>query len=301
MLWRRNLSLQARETLDAYIGLLPFLLGFVIFIVGPLVYSFYLSFTRYEILSPPRWSGLENYARMFTKDEVLWQSLRVTLIFTLVAVPTQVVVGYAMALILNLKVRGLSFWRTAFYMPAVVPAMAVAYVFSWMLQSDVGLVNQFLRSIGLPGPKWFGDPNWVLAAFILMSAWAVGGTLLLYLSALQGVPTELYDAAKVDGANAWRRFLNVTLPMTSPIIFFVFLTGMIGTFQVFTVAFVTTNGGPGNASLFYILYLYRTGWEYLQMGYAAAMAWLLFVILVALTLLSLRLSQSTVFYEGAQE
>ena len=301
MLWRRNLSLQARETLDAYIGLLPFLLGFVIFIVGPLVYSFYLSFTRYEILSPPRWSGLENYARMFTKDEVLWQSLRVTLIYTLVAVPTQVVVGYAMALILNLKVRGLSFWRTAFYMPAVVPAMAVAYVFSWMLQSDVGLVNQFLRSIGLPGPKWFGDPNWVLAGFILMSAWAVGGTLLLYLSALQGVPTELYDAAKVDGANAWRRFLNVTLPMTSPIIFFVFLTGMIGTFQVFTVAFVTTNGGPGNASLFYILYLYRTGWEYLQMGYAAAMAWLLFVILVALTLLSLRLSQSTVFYEGAQE
>ena len=301
MLWRRNLSLQARETLDAYIGLLPFLLGFVIFIAGPLVYSFYLSFTRYEILSPPRWSGLENYARMFTKDEVLWQSLRVTLIFTLVAVPTQVVVGYAMALILNLKVRGLSFWRTAFYMPAVVPAMAVAYVFSWMLQSDVGLVNQFLRSIGLPGPKWFGDPNWVLVAFILMSAWAVGGTLLLYLSALQGVPTELYDAAKVDGANAWRRFLNVTLPMTSPIIFFVFLTGMIGTFQVFTVAFVTTNGGPGNASLFYILYLYRTGWEYLQMGYAAAMAWLLFVILVALTLLSLRLSQSTVFYEGAQE
>ena len=183
-------------------------------------------------------------------------------------------------LLLNLKVKGLSFWRTAFYMPAVVPAMAVAYVFSWMLQSDVGLLNQSLRAIGLPGPKWFGDPNWVLAAFILMSAWAVGGTLLLYLSALQGVPTELYDASKVDGANAWRRFLNVTLPMTSPVIFFVFLTGMIGTFQVFTVAFVTTNGGPGEASLFYLLYLYRTGWEYLQMGYAAAMAWLLFVILL---------------------
>ncbi len=301
MLWRRNLSLQARETRDAYIGLLPFLLGFVIFIAGPLIYSFYLSFTRYEILSPPRWSGLANYTRMFGEDEVLWQSLRVTVIYTLVAVPTQVVVGYAMALLLNLKVKGLSFWRTAFYMPAVVPAMAVAYVFSWMLQSDVGLLNQFLRSIGLPGPKWFGDPNWVLAAFILMSAWAVGGTLLLYLSALQGVPTELYDAAKVDGANAWRRFLNVTLPMTSPIIFFVFLTGMIGTFQVFTVAFVTTNGGPGNASLFYILYLYRTGWEYLQMGYAAAMAWLLFVILLVVTLLSLRLSRSAVFYEGAQE
>ena len=229
------------------------------------------------------------------------RSLRVTVIYTMVAVPVQVIVGYAMALLLNLKVKGLSFWRTAFYMPAVVPAMAVAYVFSWMLQSDVGLLNQSLRAIGLPGPKWFGDPNWVLAAFILMSAWAVGGTLLLYLSALQGVPTELYDASKVDGANAWRRFLNVTLPMTSPVIFFVFLTGMIGTFQVFTVAFVTTNGGPGEASLFYLLYLYRTGWEYLQMGYAAAMAWLLFVILLVITLLSLRLSRTTVFYEGAQE
>ena len=301
MSWNRNLSLQARETLDAYIGLLPFLLGFVIFTVGPLIYSFYLSFTRYDILSAPRWSGFENYARMASGDDTLWQSLKVTVIYTMVAVPVQVVVGYGMALLLNLKVRGLSFWRTAFYMPAVVPAMAVAYVFAWMLQSDVGLLNQSLRAIGLPGPKWFGDPNWVLAAFILMSAWAVGGTLLLYLSALQGVPTELYDASKVDGANAWRRFLNVTLPMTSPVIFFVFLTGMIGTFQVFTVAFVTTNGGPGNASLFYLLYLYRTGWEYLQMGYAAAMAWFLFVILLVITLLSLRLSRATVFYEGAQE
>ncbi len=301
MFGKLKLSLQARETLDAYIGLLPFLLGFVIFTAGPLIYSFYLSFTSYDILTPPRWRGLDNYDRMATGDDTLWQSLRVTVIYTMVAVPVQVVVGYGMALMLNLKVKGLSFWRTAFYMPAVVPAMAVAYVFSWMLQSDVGLLNQTLRSIGIPGPKWFGDPNWVLAAFILMSAWAVGGTLLLYLAALQGVPTELYDAAKVDGANAWGRFLNVTLPMTSPVIFFVFLTGMIGTFQVFTVAFVTTGGGPGEASLFYLLYLYRTGWEYLNMGYAAAMAWLLFVILLVITLLSLRLSRTTVFYEGAQE
>ena len=153
MIGKLKMSLQARETLDAYIGLLPFLLGFVIFTAGPLIYSFYLSFTSYDILTPPRWRGLDNYDRMATGDDTLWQSLRVTVIYTMVAVPVQVVVGYGMALMLNLKVRGLSFWRTAFYMPAVVPAMAVAYVFSWMLQSDVGLLNQTLRSIGIPGPE----------------------------------------------------------------------------------------------------------------------------------------------------
>jgi multiple sugar transport system permease protein len=297
---KRRYSLQAREAFDAYIGLLPFLVGFVVFTAGPILYSFYLSFTKYEVLSPPRWIGLENYISMIKTDELFPQSLWITTKYTLVAVPAGVVVGYILALILNRKVVGLSFWRTAFYIPSVVPTMATAYIWSWLLQSDVGIVNQLLRSIGLPAPAWWGDPTWVLWAFILMGLWGAGGGVVLYLSALQGVPTALYDAAKVDGANAWQRFWTVTAPLTSPVIFFTFLTGMIGSFQIFTAGFVTTNGGPGNASLFYVLYLFRNGWEYLKMGYAAAMAWILFVVLVVLTWLSLRLSGRLVYYETGE-
>jgi len=293
----RRYSLRAKEIRDAYIGLIPFILGFIVFTAGPIIYSFYLSFTRYDVLSPPVWTGLRNYVKLFKTDELARLSLGITTKYTLIAVPAGIIVAYALALILNRNIKFLSFWRTAFYIPSVVPAMASAYLWSWLLQSDVGLINQILRRLGLPGPKWWGDPKAVLWAFIIMGLWAAGGGVILYLSALQGVPSSLYDAAKVDGANGWQRFLNVTLPMTAPVIFFTFLTGMIGSFQIFTAGFVTTNGGPGNASLFYLLYLYRNGWVYLKMGYAAAMAWVLFVMLVILTWLSLRFSRSLVFYE----
>jgi multiple sugar transport system permease protein len=214
-------------------------------------------------------------------------------------VPTGVVAGYALALLLNQKVRGLSVWRTAFYMPAVVPGLAAAYLFAWMFNSDIGLINGALRMIGIQGPQWFGSREWVLPAFMLMHIWAAGGGLILYLAALQGVPTTLYDAAVVDGANAWQKFWNVTLPLTSPVVFFVFLTGMIGSFQVFTAGYIVTGGGPANASLFYVLYLYRSGWQHFEMGYAASLAWVLFLIIMLLTLLSLRASQRMVYYEFA--
>ena len=295
---RRRLSLRAREERDGYIALTPWILGFIIFTVGPIIYSFYLSFTRYEIVNPPRWIGLGNYIKLFKTDELARLSLWITTKYTVIAVPGGVIVAYVLALILNRKIKGLSFWRTAFYMPSVVPTMATAYLWSRLLQSDVGLVNQILRTLGLPAPKWWGDPKVVVWAFNIMALWGAGGGVILYLSALQGVPTALDDAAKVDGANAWKRFRNVTLPMTSPVIFFTFLTGMIGSFQAFTAGFVTTGGGPGNSSLFYLLYLYRNGWEYLKMGYASAMAWVLFVILVALTFLSMKVSGRLVFYES---
>jgi multiple sugar transport system permease protein len=297
---RHPFTIQTRQTIEAYIGLTPYLAGFLIFTLGPILYSLYLSFTDYDVLSPPKWIGAANYVKMFTVDNLIPHSLWITFKYTIVAVPAGVVVGYALGLLLNEKAVGLSFWRTAFYMPSVVPALATAYLFMWLLQADYGLINTALRAVGLPAPKWWGDPDTVIWCFILMALWGAGGGVILYLSSLQGVPTDLYDAAKVDGANAWQRFRHVTLPMTSPVIFFTFLTGMIASFQVFTQVFVSSNGGPANGSLFYMLYLYRIAWTELKMGYAAAMAWVLFLILLVLTVLVLRLSGRLVYYAGEE-
>ncbi len=296
---RRRMSPQTlRNIIDGYICILPWIIGFLGFTAGPIVFSLWVSFNHYDVLSPPKFAGIDNYINM-VNDELFWQALKVTTIYVLGAVPTGVVAGYALALLLNQKVIGLSVWRTAFYMPAVVPGLAAAYLFAWMFNSDIGLINGALRMIGIQGPQWFGSREWVLPAFMLMHIWAAGGGLILYLAALQGVPTTLYDAAVVDGANAWQKFWNVTLPLTSPVVFFVFLTGMIGSFQVFTAGYIVTGGGPANASLFYVLYLYRSGWQHFEMGYAASLAWVLFLIIMLLTLLSLRVSQRMVYYEFA--
>ena len=296
---RRRMSPQAlRDIRDGYICILPWIIGFLAFTAGPIVFSLWVSFNEYDVLSPPEFTGIDNYINM-VNDELFWQALKVTTIYVLGAVPIGVVAGYALALLLNQKVAGLSVWRTAFYMPAVVPGLATAYLFAWMFNSDIGLINGALRVIGIQGPQWFGSREWVLPAFMLMHIWAAGGGLILYLAALQGVPTTLYDAAVVDGANAWHKFWNVTLPMTSPVVFFVFLTGMIASFQVFTAGYIVTGGGPANASLFYVLYLYRSGWQHFEMGYAASLAWVLFLIIMLLTLLSLRASQRMVYYEFA--
>jgi multiple sugar transport system permease protein len=200
-------------------------------------------------------------------------------------------------LLLNEKVSGLSVWRTLYFVPSIVPAIASAYLWTWMFNTDFGVINSVLKTFGLPGPKWFGSEEWVLPAFIIMQLWGAGGGLVLYLAALQGVPTTLYEAAKVDGAKGWQQLVHVTLPMTSPVILFTFLTGIIGSFQVFTAGYVVTNGGPNNASLFYVLYLFRNGWRYYEMGYAAALAWVLLLIILVLTVLSLYVSRRLVYYE----
>lgn len=289
-----------KEALEGLVCLLPWIIGFLAFTAGPLIYSGYISLTDYPILQKPEWVGLENFQSMFS-DDLFWKSLRVTALYTLVAVPGGVIIGYSIALLLNQQIFGLSFWRTAYYVPAVVPAVATAYLWAWMFNPDFGIINGFLLRLGVTPPKWFGSEEWVLPAFIIMSLWGAGGGLVLYLAALQGVPTSLYDAAKVDGANAWHRLRHVTLPMTSPVILFTFLTGLIGSFQVFTAGFLITNGGPNNASLFYVLYLYRVGWRYFKMGYASALGWVLFAIIMVLTLITLRASGRLVYYENSEE
>jgi multiple sugar transport system permease protein len=282
--------------LFAYVGLLPYIVGFLAFVAGPLIYSFWLSFNNYTILKAPRFTGLENYQTLLD-DVLFWKSLEVTATYSLVSVPLHVIIGFALALLLNQSVRGLSFWRTAYYVPAVVPVVATAYLFAWMFNKDGGLVNATLQVFGVSGPNWWGDPAWALWTLILLSLWGAGGGMILYLAAMQAVPTALYDAARVDGANAWQRLWNVTIPMTSPTILFMFMMGMIASFQTFTSVYIVSGGGPVNATLVYVLYIYQNGWQYFKMGYASALAWVLFVIILTLTLVTLKVSGRLVYYE----
>ena len=236
---------------------------------------------------------------MFTEDQLFLKSLRVTAVYTFVSVPLVVVSGYLVALLLNQNVRGLSVWRTIFYLPAVVSGVAVAVMWLWVFNPDAGVVNSVLRSMGIEGPRWFTDPDWALGTLIVTSLWGIGGGMVIYLAGMQGVPSHLYEACELDGGGAWHRFRYVTLPMTTPVIFFNLLIGIIGSWQVFTNAFVITNGGPANSTLFYVLYLYRQGWQYYKMGYASALAWILFFIILLFTLVVFK-SSGWVYYESDQ-
>jgi len=295
---RRGLSsIHRQEAWIAFLFLIPWIIGFLVFTAGPIVASLILSFSEYPILKEPRFVGISNYSHMIREDELFWQSLKVTVIYTVAIVPLHLILGYALALLLNQAIRGLSLYRTIFYLPAVTPAVATALMWMWVFHPEIGLVNSALRTIGIPGPKWLASTEWALPTFIIISLWGVGGSMVLYLAGLQSVPTTLYESAELDGAGSLAKFIHITLPITSPVIFFNVVTGMIGSFQVFTSAFVMTDGGPVNATLFYVLHLYNNGWRYLRMGYASALAWVLFVIILGLTLLLLRVSGRLVYYE----
>jgi multiple sugar transport system permease protein len=294
---RRSNALTRREAVIGYIFISPWLLGFIVFLVGPIIASLYLSFTQYKPGLTPVWLGLANYTRMFS-DELFYHSLRVTTVYTVLSVPIGLVTALALAVLLNQGVRGLRFFRTAFYLPSLISGVAVAIVFSWFFNKQFGVVNFFLGLFGINGPNWLGDPDWTLPAFVLMSLWGIGGTVVIFIAALQGVPAELYEAAELDGATSWRRFINITLPLISPVILFSLITGVIATFQTFAVSYIMTGGGPANASLFYLLYLYRNAFSWFEMGYASALAWFLFLIIMICTGIMLRTSDMWVHYEG---
>jgi multiple sugar transport system permease protein len=297
---RRRLNNRQREALWGYAFMLPWILGFVIFLVGPMIASLYFSFTEYKVVRPPVWLGLDNYTRMFD-DDLFYHSLRVTTVYTVLSVPLSIVGGLAIAVLLNQRVRFSGFFRTIFYLPSVISGVAVAIVFAWIFNYRFGILNYFLSLVGIEGPNWLGHPRYVLWAFVIMSLWGIGSTVVIFLAALQGVPVALYEAAEIDGANAWRRFWRITLPMISPAILFVLIMGVIGTFQSFTQAYIMTGGGPANATLFYLLYLYKNAFNWFEMGYASALAWVLFVIIMVMTLLLLRSSARWVYYETAEE
>lgn len=290
----------SRETAWGYFFIFPWIVGFVIFTLGPVIASFLLSFTDYELILAPVWVGFKNYRILFTQDRLFLLSLYNTAYYTLFSVPLGVIMAFLLAMLLNVQLPGMKVYRTIFYLPTVTSGVAVSILWVWLFNPQFGLINYLLRSIGLPGPGWLVDTAWAKPAFILMSLWGVGGTAVIFLAGLQGVPRSLYEAAQIDGANTWQRFWHVTIPMMSSVIFFNLVMGVIGSFQVFTSAYVMTRGGPQNATLFYVLYLFKKGFGMLQMGYAAAMAWILFAIILALTLLQLRLADRWVYYEGQE-
>jgi len=297
---------QKGETWAAYAFLLPWIIGFLVFTSGPMVASFILSFTEYDVINPPINVGLDNYRQLFDDPQIV-TSMRNTIVFTLMLVPLTMGVGLALALLLaQIGGRSASGFRTAFYMPNMTPPVAVGILFLFLFNGTSGLVNRGLEAIGIPGPFWTTDPQWVKPGLALMGAWSVGGTMVIYLAALKGVPRQLYEAAAVDGASALRRFFTITLPMISPALYFTGLILTINGLQSFAEAYTAFYGtqegssGAGDAALFYVIYLFQQGFQFLYMGYASAMAWLLFLVIMVVTLIQVQVTKRYVFYYGGR-
>jgi multiple sugar transport system permease protein len=296
---RTGLSrMQAREERIAYLLITPWVLGFLIFTVGALIFSFGLSFFKTDLLSPAKFVGLNNYQQLLFEDKLFWQAVKVTTLYTLGVVPLQILLSLSVAILLNQRIFGIGFWRTVFYLPSVVSGVAVALVWMWFFQPDVGLFNALLAMVGIQGPRWLFSEEWALPSIMLMSIWNIGPAMIIFLAGLQGTPVDLYEAAQIDGANTWQQFTSITLPMLSPQILFNTVLGVIGSYQVFTASFVTTEGGPNNATMTLVLYLYREGFLTARFGYASAIAWVLFAIIMVFTLFTFRSTRDAVFYEA---
>lgn len=290
------ISASRKEAIEGYLFISPWIVGFLCFTLGPLIASIFISLSKWDIFSDPQFIGFENYTTMFS-DPLFRKSLWNTFYYSIFSIPLGMAGGLSLALLLNQKVKGLPIFRTLFYLPSVTSGVAVALLWKWIFNPEFGIANAILNWFGLPSLQWLASPKWAMPALIIMSLWGVGGGMLIYLAGLQGIPKQLYEAAELDGAGTWSCFINITLPMLSPTLFFQLITGIIGSFQVFTQAFVMTNGGPVNATLFYVLYLYRNAFQWWKMGYASALAWFLFIVILILTLLQFRLSKRWVHYD----
>lgn len=276
-----------------FVGL--WIVGLVFFGIGPIIASGVLSFTNYDVVSSPKFAGFTNYVQMF-QTPLFWQSLRVTALYTVLSVPLGILFSLILAIMLNANIKGLRFLRTAYYLPNVVSGVAVAALWGWIYNPDYGPLNQILARLGINGPDWLGSTFWVVPALVIMSLWTVGGGMVIYLAAIQQVPTSLYEAAKIDGAGVLKQHTKITFPMISPTIFFMLINGIIGSFQVFTQAYIMTTGGPANASYFFVLYLYNNAFQFFKMGYASALAWVLFIIMFLITAILFWTSRYWVYY-----
>lgn len=295
----RELSPQGRQEARAfYLTILPWLIGFFVFMVYPMGRSLYLAFTRYELLKPPVWTGLANLERL-ANDPLFGQSLKITFLYSAFSVPISSILALSVAMVLAQKLRGVNYWRTIFFLPSIISGVAIAVLWSYVFNPNFGLLNTILDWFGIQGPGWITSENWALPAIIIMSWWAtLGGQMVIYLAGLKGIPKVLYEVAEIDGAGAWAKFRNVTLPMLSPTIFFNIVVNIIGAFQVFDAAYVLTRGGPNNATHTYMLHLYETAFVFLRMGYASTLAWILFLIILVFTTLIVRSSTVWVYYES---
>ena len=290
-----------QQNLYAYLFLAPWLIGFFGLFLGPGLSSLYLSFTKYDVLSPPKFIGFDNYVFMFSRDPLFWSSLGRTFYYALVSVPLGVSGSMLLAVLLNSATKGMPFFRGLFFVPSLVPLVAAVILWKWLLNSEWGLVNQGLTAIGVNDPPgWFIDRRWTIPSLIIMGLWqGMGGVqMIIFLAGLQGIPESLYDAAAVDGANRWHKFIHVTIPLLSPTIFFNTILGVIGALQSFAGAFVATEGGPGFSTWFMGLHIWKQAFDYFNMGYGAALAWFFAAIIIVLTIIQLRLSRGWVFYYG---
>ncbi len=296
-------GLRRREALEGYLLVSPWILGLVVFTLGPLIASLYLSLTEYNVLRPPRFIGLENYTKALFDDPVFWKSIERTVLYGLLSVPLGVAASLGCALLLNRGLRGTNLFRTLFFLPSLTPIVAGAILWTWIFQPEVGLANYLLATVGVQGPRWLASYDWAIPGLVIIALWgSVGGSrMIIFLAGLQGVPQELYDAAAIDGANTLQKFRYVTLPMISPTIFFNLVLGIIAAFKVFAVAYVATQGGPAYATWFYVYNLWNQAFKYSQMGYASALAWIFCVIILAFTYVQLRWSRRWVHYEGESE
>ncbi len=292
-----RLPQRTQDIITAYLCLLPWIVGFLAFTLGPMAFSLGLSFFEADMLTRNYFVGLGNYQELF-RDPLFLQSLKVTALYAFSAVPLGTATAILVALLLNEKIAGLSVWRTVYYLPSVISGVAVAVLWLQIFNPRMGLINGALRLAGMQGPKWIFDSTWALPSLVIMSLWGVGSSMLLYLAGLQGIPTQLYEAAKIDGASGLRRFLHISIPMLTPTIFFNVVMGLIGAFQIFSQAYIMTGGGPNNATLSMVLFLYRKAFEQTRFGYASAVAWILFAIVVSFTVVLVRSSGRWVYYEG---
>jgi multiple sugar transport system permease protein len=291
---------KTKEAVSGYLFILPWIVGFLVFWLGPIIASFFISFTRYDIVNPPNWVGLANYQRMLQDPEFL-VAVKVTLKYAVVFLPLQVIFGVGLAVLLNTPARGVGLFRTLYYLPYVVPSVAAVLIWVWIFNPHYGLLNSILGWIGIEGPNWLGDPSWALYSLMMVGLWGLGGDAVIYLAGLQNIPRVLYEAAEIDGANGWQRFRHITLPMLSPTLFFQIVLGLIGVFQTFTSSFVATNGGPLRSTLFYMLLIYKKSFGSMRLGYGSALAWVLTIFILVITVLVFRSSPYWVHYEAERK
>jgi len=302
---RSSRRYDARETRAAFAFLSPWIIGFLVFTLGPMIWSLALSFNSYNLVDAPKNVGFKNYQRMFD-DPRVHTALGNTFFYAVLFVPLALIVALALAMLLNRLIKGSGFFRTAFYLPVMTPAVAVAVLFSLLLNGNYGLINKTLALVGIQGPQWLTDPSWIKPSIVLMSLWGLGGGVVILLAALQNVPRDLYEAAAIDGAGKWRSLRSITIPMISPALFFQVIILTISSLQMFDKVYVLF-GNPGsstyagNASLFYSMYLFQQAFQSLKMGYASALAWLLFVIIMIITLIQVKVGNRLVYYEGEQK
>lgn len=292
-----RLSLVQRRTIVGYIFIMPFILGFIFWFLTPAIVAANLTFQKWNLISPARYVGFQNIERLFN-DPILLQSLKATFIYTFASVPIGLVFAFFLAVLINTQIPGIAIFRTIYFLPSIVPAVAGALLWAWIFNTEFGLLNAAIRTFGASKIAWLQEPSWAMVAFIIMSTWGIGGAMIIFLAGLQGIPEVYYEAADLDGAGRWHKLWNVTIPLMSPVIFFNLIIGFIGSFQVFVNALLMTNGGPQNATLFLVLYIYRTAFQSQNMGYAAALSWLLFFILMIFSFIVFKYLGSRVYYEA---